>query len=115
MLGARMGYHLGMTVDVSAVVVIRRPRDEVAACAVNPDNASEWYVNSASVQWRSEPPVRAGSHIAFLAQFLGRRLASTYEVVEFAPGERLVVCAARDRSRWRPSTCGSPRQGATRA
>jgi hypothetical protein len=30
-------------------------------------------------------PVQLGSKIDFVAQFLGRRLAYTYEVVEFAP------------------------------
>jgi hypothetical protein len=32
-----------------------------------------------------------GSEIAFVARFLGRRLAYTYEVVQLVPGERFVM------------------------
>jgi hypothetical protein len=32
-----------------------------------------------------------GSRIAFVAQFLGRRLAYTYKLIEFIPGVRLVM------------------------
>lgn len=35
-----------------------------------------------------------GSKIAFVAQFLGRRMAYTYEIVEYVPGERLVMRTA---------------------
>jgi hypothetical protein len=35
-----------------------------------------------------------GSRLAFVAQFLGRRLAYTYELVELVPGERLVMRTA---------------------
>ena len=33
--------------------------------------------------------------MAFVARFLGRRLAYTYEVVEYVPGERLVMRTAQ--------------------
>ena len=38
--------------------------------------------------------MRVGSRIAFVARFLGRRLAYTYEVVELVPGERFVMRTA---------------------
>jgi hypothetical protein len=48
-------------------------------------------VNIASVDWKTDPPLRVGSRIAFVARFLGRRLAYTYEVIAFVPQERLVM------------------------
>lgn len=83
-----------MKVDVTTETTIARPRAEVAAFAVDPDRVPLWYVNIRSVEWQTEPPVQVGSRIAFVAQFLGRRLAYTYEVVELVPGERFVMCTA---------------------
>ena len=80
-----------MAVDVLTETVIRRPLGQVADYAANPDNAPKWYVNIKAVEWKTAPPVSVSSRIAFAAQFLGRRLAYTYEVVEFHPGERLVM------------------------
>jgi uncharacterized membrane protein len=82
-------------VDVVTETVIRRPRDEVAGYAGDPGNAPEWYANIGSVEWRTAPPVAVGSRMDFVATFLGRRLAYTYEVVEFVPGERLVMRTAQ--------------------
>jgi len=83
-----------VSVDVVTNEVIRRPKDEVAAFAANPDNAPAWYVNIKSVEWKSAPPLRLGSRVAFVAQFLGKRLAYTYEIVELVPGARLVMRTA---------------------
>jgi len=80
-----------VTVDVRVETVIARPVAEVADYAGDPGNAPEWYVNIREVTWRTPPPVAPGSRMDFVATFLGRRLAYTYEVVELVPGERLVM------------------------
>lgn len=84
-----------MAVDVVTTVEIARPRAEVAAFAADPDNAKRWYQNIKSVEWETPRPVAVGSRVAFVASFLGRRLAYTYEVLELAPGERLVMSTAQ--------------------
>lgn len=80
-----------MTVDVLTEIDIARPREEVAAYAANPDNASSWYRNIKRVEWNSARPLQTGSRIAFVAQFLGRTIAYTYEVREMVPHKRFVM------------------------
>ena len=81
-------------VDVRSEIEIDRPRAEVAAFACDPDNATAWYRNIKAVEWRSPPPVAVGTRLAFVAEFLGRRLAYTYEVRELVEGERFVMSTA---------------------
>lgn len=83
-----------MSVDVQVETTIARPPGEVAAYAGDPSHAPEWYANIRSVRWQTPPPVALGSRMDFVAQFLGRRIAYTYEVVELVPGSRLVMRTA---------------------
>jgi Polyketide cyclase / dehydrase and lipid transport len=81
-------------VDVTTEIEIDRARAEVASFVSDPDNATDWYENIKAVEWRSPRPVQVGSRIAFVAHFLGRRLAYTYDVKEIVAGERFVMSAA---------------------
>jgi uncharacterized membrane protein len=81
-------------VDVQTEMVIERPLEVVAGYAGDPTQAPEWYVNIQSVEWQTSPPVAVGSRLDFVARFLGRRLAYTYEVVELEPQSRLVMRTA---------------------
>jgi uncharacterized membrane protein len=80
-----------VAVNVITEIDIDRPVEVVAAYATNPDNAPTWYDKIRSVEWRTGPPLRVGSVAAFVAEFLGRRLAYEYEVVEHDPGARFVM------------------------
>ncbi len=84
-----------MPVDVVTEVHIAVPPQRVADYAADPSHAPDWYANIDSVEWLTEPPVAVGSRMAFVARFLGRRLAYTYEVVEYTPGQRLVMQTAQ--------------------
>jgi uncharacterized membrane protein len=81
-------------VDVQTEIEIDRPRSEVAAYACDPDNATSWYEHIKAVEWESPKPVAVGSRVGFVARFLGRRVAYTYEVKVIVPGERLVMSTA---------------------
>ena len=76
-------------------IEIRRPREEVAAFAADPGNATAWYKNIESVEWDTPPPADVGSRVRFVAKFLGRTLEYTYEVRENEPGRRFVMSTAQ--------------------
>jgi uncharacterized protein YndB with AHSA1/START domain len=84
-----------MSVDVACEIEIARPRTEVAAYAGDPTNATDWYENIKAARWQTPPPLAVGSRLEFEAQFLGRRLAYTYEIRELEPGHRLVMSTAQ--------------------
>jgi len=83
-----------VTVDVETSIEIDVARHQVAAFASDPQNAPRWYVNISSVVLETPPPVAVGSRMAFVAHFLGRRIAYTYEVRELVGGKRFVMSTA---------------------
>lgn len=83
-----------MNIDVMSEATIAAPIEAVSSYAADPTNAPEWYANIESVEWVTTPPIVVGSRVAFVARFLGRRLAYTYEIVELVPGERLIMRTA---------------------
>ena len=102
-------------VNVLSEIVISRPCEEVAAFAANPDNAPTWYKNIKSVEWKTSPPATVGSQIAFVAHFLGKRMAYTYEIVELVQNERLTMRTSEGPFpmetiyTWEPTTNGGTR------
>jgi uncharacterized protein YndB with AHSA1/START domain len=104
-----------MPVDVVTHTVIDRPIRDVFDYASNPDNAPGWYTNIKAVEWRTAPPLRIGSQVDFVAHFLGRRIAYTYEIIELVPERRLVMRTAQGpfpmetTYEWEPESDGATR------
>lgn len=84
-----------MKVDVTTDIVIDLSVAAVAEFSADPTNAPAWYANIRSIEWRTAPTVAVGSVVAFVARFLGRTLRYDYEIVEYTPGERLVMSTAQ--------------------
>jgi len=81
-------------VSVQTEILIHQSIDRVCEYASNPDKAPEWYINIKSVEWKSDKPLRVGSQVAFVAHFLGKRLAYTYEFIELIENQKLVMRTA---------------------
>lgn len=81
-------------VDVITEIQINCSRDKVSEYVSNPDNAPEWYVNIKSADWKTPKPLVVGSQVAFVAHFMGKQLAYTYEFVTLVKGEKLVMRTA---------------------
>jgi uncharacterized membrane protein len=76
-------------IQVETSIQINRPAAEVFAYLSNFENNPKWQSGMRSAHFTSEGPLRVGSTYAQLAQFMGRRIESTFEVLEYEPGRRI--------------------------
>jgi uncharacterized membrane protein len=80
-----------MSVDVTNEILIERAPGIVSAYVSDPSNAPTWHDHIKSAMWTSEPIAHVGSRIAIVVELLGRKFEFTYEIVEFTPGEKLMM------------------------
>ncbi len=70
-------------------MLINRPPDEVFAYISNFENNPKWQSGMQEARFTSEGSLRVGSTYTQVAKFLGRRIQSTFEILEYEP-ERMV-------------------------
>jgi Polyketide cyclase / dehydrase and lipid transport len=83
-----------MAIDTTAVIVVARPREAVAAYLRDPANDVDWIGGLRSARLVTAPPVGVGSRVERVASFLGRRIEYVNEIVELTP-TRLAMRSVR--------------------
>ena len=73
-------------IKVEASVTIECSSDEVFEFLSNFENNPRWQAGMREAKFTSDGPLRAGSTYAQVARFLGRRIESTFEVIDYEPG-----------------------------
>ena len=76
-------------IKIETEVKIDRPADEVFAFISNFENNPRWQSGQLEARFTSDGPLRVGSTYDQVAKFLGRRVVSTFEVVEYEPGRKV--------------------------
>ncbi len=77
--------------DTISSIEIDRPADEVFAFLADMANNPRWQKGQRRCDWTSPPPLAVGSTYDQQARFLGRTIASSFEVTELEPGRRLRI------------------------
>ena len=67
-------------------IVINRPPVDVFEFIADVGNNPQWQRGMKEAHFTSGPPLRVGSTYAQVATFLGRRIESRFEIVEYEPG-----------------------------
>ena len=76
-------------VQVEEQIVIRRPIVEVFAYASDPRRAPEWQSALLEVRQTTAGPLGAGAKFIGVRKFLGRKIESNLECVEYTPTTRI--------------------------
>jgi len=80
-----------MSIDITVEKMIGRPAEEVARFAMDPANDPVWIGGISEARTVTDGPLAAGSRVARVASFLGKRIEYVNEIDELSPGDRLVM------------------------
>ena len=72
--------------NVNADIHINRPPADVFSYISNFENNPKWQSGMVEAWFTTEPPLCKGSMYSQVARFLGRRIESTFEVIDYQPG-----------------------------
>jgi uncharacterized membrane protein len=84
-------------ISVETGVHIDRPSDTVFEFISNFENNPKWQSGQLSARFTSDGPLRVGSTYDQVAKFMGRRIESSFEVLEYEP-HHLVKAASKSGS-----------------
>jgi len=87
----------GTVIRVETSVVISRPPEEVFAYISNFENNPRWQGGMKEARFISQGPLGVGSTYTQVATFLGRRVESSFEVIDYQPN-RLVKATSTSGS-----------------
>lgn len=77
--------------DVHASIDIDRPAGEVFGYIADMANNPHWQRGQERCTWTSEPPLGLGSTYDQEASFLGKRIRSSFEVVDYEPDHTIRI------------------------
>ena len=72
-------------VNVETSIIINRPIEEVFAYVTDIRNSSQWDSGQVDIRQTPQSPVGVGTRITEVRKFLGRKMETTSEVVEYKP------------------------------
>jgi uncharacterized protein YndB with AHSA1/START domain len=101
-------------VTVEDTIVVERPIEEVFAYFTDPARIPEWQSSALEAHLDGEGPMRAGSTVREKRKFLGRRMESTMEVLEYEPPRRFKIKASSGPVPFEVTNTLSAAGGATR-
>ncbi len=77
--------------ETTTQITIERPADLVFAVVADMARNPEWQRGMKSCVWTSEPPIGVGSTYDQVAEFLTRKIVTSFVVVEFEPGRKIRI------------------------
>jgi uncharacterized membrane protein len=80
-----------VSVDVTVEQSIARPRQEVAAFAMDPANDQRWIGALSQVNVLTDGPVGTGTQVERIANFLGKKMVYVNEITAYEPPARLAM------------------------